>query len=105
MPETYNLTTPETKPAVTNQKYKIVAISLDEELSWIRIRLRGEQNQLLQPEYGGPFATPAERASTITLIRALCVANLTTKSLPKRILERLAADGKLPAGSITGTPD
>lgn len=39
------------------------------------------------------------------LISALNTANLSVKSLQERILEKLAADGKLPAGSVTGTPD
>jgi hypothetical protein len=39
------------------------------------------------------------------MLSALNTANLTTKSLQQRVLERLIADGKLPAGAVTGIPD
>lgn len=39
------------------------------------------------------------------LMISLNKANLSVTSLQKRILNQLAADGKLPAGNITGTPD
>jgi len=43
--------------------------------------------------------------TTATLLAALNTANLSTKSLQKRVLERLIADGKLPPGAVSGTPD
>lgn len=43
-------------------------------------------------------AQAAARLSTLN------TANLTTKSLEKRLLEVLVNDGKLPAGTVTGTP-
>ncbi len=47
--------------------------------------------------------TSADPVAT-TLMVALNKANLSTKSLQKRILERLQTDGHL-AGTISGTPD
>jgi len=41
----------------------------------------------------------------VAMMRALNTANLSTKSLHRRILERLVEDGKLPAGTVTGSPD
>ena len=38
------------------------------------------------------------------LIKFLNTANLTTKSMHKRILEKLSNDGKLP-GTVQGAPD
>jgi len=39
------------------------------------------------------------------LMRAINVANLTVMSLQKRIFLKMIADGKLPAGTVTGEPD
>lgn len=46
-----------------------------------------------------------EGAAALTLMRALNKADLSTRSLQQRILDRLQADGKLGAGAITGTPE
>jgi hypothetical protein len=56
--------------------------------------------------YGGidPSTPPAEKTKALNLMIALNKANLTVKSLQRRVLEQLAADGLL-AGSVTGTPD
>ena len=43
-------------------------------------------------------------ASATAMIKQLNTANLTTKSMQKRILEKLSADGFLP-GTVQGTPD
>jgi hypothetical protein len=37
-------------------------------------------------------------------LSVLNTANLTTKSLEKRLLEVLVNDGKLPPGTVSGTP-
>lgn len=37
-------------------------------------------------------------------LRALNIANLSVKSLHRRLMERLQADGKLPAGTVSGAP-
>lgn len=50
----------------------------------------------LQCQYNGPDAE--------VLLIALNKANLSTISLEKRILQRCQADGKLGAGTISGTP-
>jgi len=38
-------------------------------------------------------------------MKALNKANLSTKSLHRRVLEMLVADGRIDAGTITGTSD
>lgn len=39
------------------------------------------------------------------MLKAFNKANLATKSEERRILERLVADGRLPASTFEGTPD
>lgn len=43
-------------------------------------------------------------AQAVTLMTAINKANLTVKSLQRRILEQLVSDGKL-VGTISGAPD
>lgn len=104
--EEYTLTTPETVPAVTNTAYKVVFLQFEWKLGQIVIYLEGQHGERLITGYGGPPpATQADRDAAIQMMRTLNTANLTTKSLQKRVLEKLSADGKIPGGSVTGTPD
>lgn len=78
--------------------YQIKKILFDLEHAIISIILfDSTNNQRVNAEYAGPTAT--------TLMNQLNTVNLSTTSLHRRILERLVADGKLPAGTVTGTPD
>lgn len=97
-----------TSPVVqskTTVKYRVVSCTLDLEAvvspgagaGLVAVQLRSDLNEPLYHTYTGAVAT--------TLIKQLNVANLATKSLHKRIIERLTADGILPPGAITGTPD
>lgn len=47
--------------------------------------------------YNGDVAT--------TLMTQLNKINLSTQSLHQRVMTRLAADGKIPAGTASGAPD
>lgn len=105
MAEEYTLTTPETKPAVVNNAYKVEMLHFDWIAATIGIRLKGQNEELIHTGYGGPMATPEERNEAIKMMKSLNTANLTTKSLQKRVLEKLSADGKIPPGTTTGTPD
>lgn len=69
----------------------IIRIAL---LEWNGTKYKGHQ---IWAEYSGDTAH--------TLMLQLNTVNLSLKSLQRRIIERLQADGKLPAGSISGTPD
>ena len=62
----------------------------------IVIRLRDNLNVLSSYQYFGADATQ--------MIKTLNTANLSTKSMHKRILEKLSNDGKL-VGTVTGAPD
>lgn len=50
------------------------------------------------------WSDAAGEGATATM-RALNKANLSTKSLFKRAMEKALADGKFGAGTISGTPD
>jgi hypothetical protein len=104
--EEYTLTTPETIPAVTNTAYKVVFLQFEWTRGQIAIYLEGQNGERVITGYGGPPpATQAERDAAIQMMRTLNTANLTTKSLQKRVLEKLSADGKIPGGTVTGAPD
>ena len=60
------------------------------------IELRDNLDKLSSYTYGGQTAQD--------MIKFLNTANLTTKSMHKRVLERLSSDGLLP-GTVVGTPD
>lgn len=105
MAEEYTLTTPETKPAVTNNAYKVQMAHFDWAGGECLFRLKGQNEELIITGYGGQMATQAERDEAIKMMKSLNTANLSTKSMHKRILEKLSADGKIPPGTTTGTPD
>ncbi len=94
--ESVTLTTPEVTPAITTTDYRVSLLVLDVEGAHIVIHLRGTNGERHEYRYDDPDATP--------LLVALNKANLSVKSLQRRVLERLIADGKL-AGSIAGSPD
>ena len=99
------LTVPVVVPEQVTNKYRVIAISMDMETvagiagsppGLIVIRLRDNLNVLSSYQYFGADAT--------TMIKTLNTANLSTKSMHKRILEKLSNDGKL-VGTVTGAPD
>lgn len=106
MAEDFTLTTPEIVPQVTTSTYRLVGLFLDWERTTIIIRLRGANGETKQFTYGGndPSTPSAEKTKALNLMLALNKANLSIKSLQRRVLEQLVTDGFL-AGSITGTPD
>lgn len=107
MAEVFTLTTPEVIPAVSTPSYALVFLLLDWENAYIVIRLRSATGQLKEFSYGSAapgLATPAEKAKATALMVGLNKANLTVKSLQRRVLEQLTTDGLL-AGAITGAPD
>lgn len=92
------LTTPK-----TTTKYRVVAVTLNLEMEMIiddpgavLIELKDNLDQPSTYSYTGQTA--------VDMIKWLNTANLTTKSMQKRILERLSTDGYLP-GTVSGTPD
>jgi hypothetical protein len=92
MAEIITLTTPE--PGAQN--YTVTMLKLDWANAHIFIHLRGDNGAVKTHAYSGATAT--------ALMIALNKANLTLKSLQRRVIERLQLDGVI-SGSISGTPD
>ena len=93
--EQVNLTVPITKPAINS--YKIDSIVLNVTGATITIIL-------IDPVSGEKPVFSYYGTTAMTLMNALNKVDLSTKSLQKRIFERLIADGKI-AGTISGVPD
>jgi hypothetical protein len=90
-----------TDPVVTQKttaKYHVISFTMDMVTfnGFVGIILRDNNNEQLNFSYKGVEAT--------TMIKQLNTANLSTKSMHKRILEKLSNDGLLP-GTVTGVPD
>lgn len=94
MPEQLDLTAPIVPPSRTT--YAIRRITLDWNAQVIQVVLGGSDGVEVLAEYTGPTAS--------TLMMTLNTANLSTISLNKRILNKLVLDGKLPSGTVSGTP-
>lgn len=106
--EQVNLAAPATTPQTTRwivQETRLTVgarfagdgtIEIDGNLSEIFVHLLGDQHQVKTHSWKGNAAH--------TDIVALNKANLSTKSLQKRIMEKLIADGVV-EGTIAGTPD
>ena len=95
MAETLSLTTPEVKTTTTTY-YRVVCLVLNWEQAYISIQVRGTNGERRDFTYEGTVAT--------NMMVALNKLDLSVKSLQRRVLERLIADGKL-VGTVTGTPD
>jgi hypothetical protein len=93
VPETLLLTTP--GALVTG--YSLASLLLDFRNKHLGLTLVDQTGHARQVSYEGPDA--------LTLMKALNKANLSTQSLHRRILERLALDGLLPPGTVSGAPD
>ena len=83
--------------AVSLADYQVEAVYLGWSVAKLRVWVRNPEGKTEAFEYAGPIA--------LTLMRQLNKANLSVISLHRRILERLSDDGKLPAGTVQGTPD
>lgn len=96
MAEQLTLATNEVVPQKVTTYYRLDRLLLDWRAAIIIIGLRGEQGETREFRYDGPTAT--------TMMAQLNKANLSTKSLQARVMERLSADGLL-VGVVAGTPD
>lgn len=98
MPETLTYTTPQAVAPAANTVRVIGFEMIIEPNPFIRIMLMDDHNRPFDVYY-------REDEGALALILALNKANLSVKSLQKRIMERLLTDQKLAAGSIGGAPD
>ena len=94
MAEQLDLTVPIAGPTIST--YKIIELRMN----WPN----GEIDVTLADELGKTIACQYRGAEAVALMLTLNTANLSVKSLHKRTIEKLQAGGKLPAGTITGTP-
>jgi hypothetical protein len=95
MSEQLDLTSP-IVPA-TRTTYRVIRMLLDWEAKIIQVVLRGSDGVEILAEWSDSAA--------VALMTTLNTANFSTISQHKRILQRLVLDGKLPAGSVSGTPE
>lgn len=95
MAESITLATPEVVSRTTTD-YRIGRMTFDPDAQLILILFRGTNGE--QREWR------VEGATAMTRMRALMKADLSTKSLPRRIMEAAIADGVF-AGTISGAPD
>lgn len=85
--------------AKSTTEWSIRFFTVEVEAGRIVIGLKDNNGETKRVEY--PNAT-TNAAATVTLITALNTADLSVKSLRRRILERLQADGHLGAGTFSG---
>lgn len=90
--EDLSLTTPTQVPS-----YRVQKLVLDWQREIIKAALIAPGGERVVCTYRGEEA--------LTLMTQLNKLDLSVNSLHKRLLQRLVADGKLPAGTITGEPD
>lgn len=109
--EKVTLAAPQQAPAVTEYTLRYFAIDLENQR--ILIELKANTGELKTVIYKntpavldgqGNVVTPADNTAT-TLIVALNTANLSTRSLKRRILERLIQDGHIAGTASGGPPD
>ena len=92
------LTTPTT---ATTTQYAVRGLVLSRnptaiDESFVRVTVEDNFGVKSAHEYSG-----AEAAALLTQLNTM---NFSTVSLQKRLLQKLVADGKLPPGTVTGTP-
>ena len=95
MAERLDLPTPE-QAAPGTATWKPILLHMNWEQATIKIGFRGDNGEYTSIGYNGTEAS--------NLMISLNKANLSTKSLHKRIMEKAVADGKL-SGTISGAPD
>ena len=95
MAEKLDLTSAITTPTLTD--YRVTSVTFDWDGAQIIIFLRGTNGEQRREMYTGATAT--------SLMISLNKIDCSVTSLQKRILNRLVSDGKLPGGTVSGTPD
>ena len=113
MPEELILDEPSVIPEVVTNSYRVASMTFDTEFmstppatpgeppaapqaGMVDIRLRDNNGGAKSHRYLGNEA--------MAMIRSLNTANLSTKSLQKRVLEKLSRDGII-TGTVAGEPD
>lgn len=92
MGEQLDLTTP---VVATRNAVVLQYLQLDWPAQSIFVRLLGSDGVSVGVTWSG--------AQAVTLMTALNSANLSVKSLQRRVLEQAVTDGKIPGGTVSGT--
>jgi hypothetical protein len=104
------LTDPVVEPEKVSHTYRVISLTLEHEstaAAGLPVPPGFEPGLVLiqlKDNLGVPFTHRYTGQQALDYIKFINTANFTTKSLHKRILERLSTDGVLP-GTVTGTPD
>jgi hypothetical protein len=96
MAEQHTLTTPTT---ATTTLYTLTYVGFDLVGQRIVVSVTSDQGALLTHTYDSTTVPTGA-----TLLHNLNTGNFSSTSLVKITLQRLATDGVIPAGSVTGTP-
>lgn len=97
MAEQLNLATPQVRPEEITSAYKVASLTLQVEQQRVTVTIRGTHQELIVESVSGSEA--------LTLMQQLNTANLTNRSLQKRILEWVASRHPELTGTVSGTPD
>ena len=101
--ESWVLSTPVTPSGPTVTDYRVWSLYLGRGEGVIRIVVEDNNFQRTTHVYADDPETGSMIATNLMI--ALNKADLSVKSLQRRIIERLVADGKLPVGTVEGTPE
>ena len=105
MAEVLDLNTPITKPSTTTWRVVGLNLSYEPNHSTVGVHLLGSDGLRRSYGYTDYDENQVFTGTATALLSALNTANLSVKSLQKRVLERIAADFPVNAGTVSGTPD
>lgn len=99
--ELITLATPVVRPSRVS--VVLTGLNFDLEGQAVTVTWRDNNNERFSAFYPTPAGPVGPTGAA--LLTALNTANLTSNSLLRRTLLRLQADGYIPAGTVSGTPD
>lgn len=101
--ERATLTTPVLPAEITG--YSIAEVRIARYPNWLlEIVYQNNTGQVLKDTHMGVFEATGNPTGADVLVKSLNKANLSTQSLERRALQHLIDEKKIPASSITGTP-
>lgn len=99
------LTEPDVEPEKVKSSYKVIALTMNHEQAPMPPEtVPGVMMIGLKDNLGGYLTHSYTGKAAQDYIKAINTGNFTTKSLHKKLLEKLSNDGIIP-GTVQGTPD
>jgi len=83
--------------AISRTSYSLNFLTMDWKNAAVRAAVEGDDGVVVPIEYDGPPA--------IAVMQFINTADFRTQSMHRRAMLRFAQDGKIPAGTVSGTPD